>query len=81
MSTFVFLVFAYVVSWSLMFDSHVYTWTFVQWPFFASVTISAFIALIASGVLGVVCWCNFGAGLAHYRTSPLLCNEYQSVLT
>ncbi len=65
----VFLLFAlvYIVSWSLMFDSQVYRWTWIQWPFFASCTISAFIAVITSGVFGVVCWLQFGAGLAHYR--------------
>ncbi|KAJ3543147.1 hypothetical protein NM688_g5893 [Phlebia brevispora] len=66
MLTFVLLSATYVVSWSLMFDSEVYRWTWTQWPFFASCTISAFIGLIASGVFGVVCWTKFGAGLAHY---------------
>ncbi|OCH91309.1 hypothetical protein OBBRIDRAFT_753300 [Obba rivulosa] len=57
---------AYFVCWAVMLYSKVFRWTFVQWPFFACITVSSFVVLVASGICGVVCWCKFGKGLAHY---------------
>lgn len=65
----IFLIIAFVIisGWAIMFYSLVYRWTFVQWPLLACYTIEAYIVLIGSIVLGIICWLNFGKGLAHYR--------------
>ncbi|EMD35052.1 hypothetical protein CERSUDRAFT_85786 [Gelatoporia subvermispora B] len=66
MTLFLVICLAYVVGWATMFDSKVFRWTFMQWPFFACVTVVSFCVLVISGGFGVVCWRNFGEGLAHY---------------
>ncbi|KAH8101293.1 hypothetical protein BXZ70DRAFT_121848 [Cristinia sonorae] len=58
--------FIYIACWSIMFYSQVYRWTWMQWPFFASMAIASFIVLIASGAFAVMCMLNFDKGLAHY---------------
>lgn len=67
MTTFLVIGFIFIAGWSVMFYSQVYRWQFVQFPFFACITLEAFIVMIASCVLGAVCWRNFDKGLAHYR--------------
>ena len=67
LAAFLFLGIFYIASWGVMFYSLVFRWTFASWPFFASLTVAAFVMLIASCVLGVVCWRNFDKGLAHFR--------------
>lgn len=57
---------AYVVCWALMYYARVFRWTWLQWPFFASLTVAAQSVLAASVVLGVLCRARFGAGLKHY---------------
>ncbi|KAF9040130.1 hypothetical protein BJ165DRAFT_1495632 [Panaeolus papilionaceus] len=44
-----------------------YRYIFSTWPFFATVTVTAYCLVIGSTVLGVVCRSNFGQGLAHYQ--------------
>jgi hypothetical protein len=66
MICFLFLGFCIILAWSIMFYSLVYRWTFIQWPFFATLTIEAFIVLIASCILGIICWRNFNKGLGHF---------------
>jgi hypothetical protein len=66
MAAFLFIGFVFIVCWSLMYYSQVYRWTWVQWPFFASLTVAAQLVLIASIALGVICWRNFHKGLAGY---------------
>ncbi|KII83846.1 hypothetical protein PLICRDRAFT_147929 [Plicaturopsis crispa FD-325 SS-3] len=66
MTTFLVIGFIFIAGWSVMFYSQVYRWQFVQFPFFACITLEAFIVMIASCVLGAVCWRNFDKGLAHY---------------
>ncbi|PPR00909.1 hypothetical protein CVT26_015519 [Gymnopilus dilepis] len=51
---------------SALFSSPVYRYIFTTWPFFATVTITAYVLLMATSILGVVCRLNFGKGLAHY---------------
>ncbi len=79
MSIFIFLTAFYIVSWSIMFYSEVYRWTWVQWPFFACLTICAFIVLVAGGVLAAICWFNFTKGLAHYREYLLFISRHHQV--
>jgi len=66
MVAFLFLGVFYIVSWAVMFYTPVFRWTFVSWPFLATLTVSAFVMMIASCVLGVFCWRNFDKGLARY---------------
>jgi len=51
----------------------VYRYIFSSWPFFATITIAAFIFFIGTTALGTICRLNFGQGLAQYRKflSPL----------
>lgn len=51
---------------SAMFSSGLYRYIFKTWPFFATVTVTAYIFTVATLVLGVLCRLNFGKGLAHY---------------
>ncbi|KAI5120285.1 hypothetical protein M0805_005342 [Coniferiporia weirii] len=56
----------YVIGWGIMYYSQVFRWTWIQWPFFASLSVAAQIVQLASVVLGVVCKRNFHRGLAQY---------------
>jgi hypothetical protein len=76
MAAFFVLAFFYIASWGVMFYSLVFRWTFTSWPFFASLTITAFVVMFLSCVFGVICWRNFNKGLAHYRAcifTPFIC--------
>ena len=60
-------------------DSMTYTWVFAAyrtifklWGFFATVTVTSFILLVFTVVLGIICYLNYGKGLREYRTSPAL---------
>lgn len=66
MSIFLALCLFYVTGWSLMFKAKEYQWTWLQWPFFACMTIASLMTLILAGVCGILCWLNFGKGLASY---------------
>ncbi|KAH9887072.1 hypothetical protein C8Q73DRAFT_795096 [Cubamyces lactineus] len=66
MAAFLFLNLCYIVGWSVMFYSQVYTWTFIEWPFFGCTTLVSFIVLIGAFVFGIICWTGFGKGLEHY---------------
>ncbi|KAH9478012.1 hypothetical protein JR316_0010246 [Psilocybe cubensis] len=49
-----------------MFCSHLYRFLVSSWPFFASMTITAFILVVGTTVLGVFCRLKFGGGLAEH---------------
>ncbi|KIM37933.1 hypothetical protein M413DRAFT_448195 [Hebeloma cylindrosporum] len=51
---------------SFLFSRPMYRYIFMAWPFFATLTVTAYVFTIVSSVLGVVCRLNFGKGLAHY---------------
>jgi hypothetical protein len=68
---FIFLVLSilYLAGWGVMFFSTTFRWTFTTWCFFAMMaSASVFLTLMAT-ILGIVCRCNFGKGLVHYRES------------
>lgn len=48
----------------------VYRFIFLSWSFFATITVTSYICVVTSAILGIICRFNFGQGLAHYRTSP-----------
>jgi len=56
----------FIASWSMMFYSQVYRFSFVDWPFFGSLTCTSFVFMLLSTGFGVVCWLNFNKGLAHF---------------
>ncbi|KAF7373393.1 hypothetical protein MSAN_00548900 [Mycena sanguinolenta] len=58
--------FFFVSGWAIMFYSIVYRWSFVQWPYLGCLTVASFILILASMVLGTICWRNFDKGLAEY---------------
>ncbi|KDQ54504.1 hypothetical protein JAAARDRAFT_38175 [Jaapia argillacea MUCL 33604] len=55
-----------MATWIAMFTCDVYRFTFLSWPFLATMTVTSFIFLVASFALGIWCRVNFGKGLAHY---------------
>lgn len=70
MAGFLFLNAFYIVGWSAMFKAQVYTWTFIEWPFFGCTTIVSFMVLVGALVFGIICWTGFDQGLSHYRAIP-----------
>ncbi|CAK5271014.1 unnamed protein product [Mycena citricolor] len=66
MVSFLVLAFVLLAGWSCMFYSIVFRWSLLQWPYLACLTTASFILIIASGVLGTICWRNFDQGLAEY---------------
>ncbi|KAL1939002.1 hypothetical protein VTO73DRAFT_11155 [Trametes versicolor] len=66
MAGFLFLNVFYIVGWSAMFKAQVYTWTFIEWPFFGCMTIVSFMVLVGALVFGIICWTGFDQGLSHY---------------
>ncbi|TCD71409.1 hypothetical protein EIP91_010115 [Steccherinum ochraceum] len=66
MAVFLSVCFTYIATWSIMFYSDVYRWTWLQWPFFASMSVASFVVLTCAGVFAIGCLLNFNKGLAHY---------------
>jgi len=38
----------------------------MTWPFFATITVTAYVHMLATTILAIMCRLNFGKGLAHY---------------
>ncbi|KAJ7468592.1 hypothetical protein FB451DRAFT_1479997 [Mycena latifolia] len=66
MVSFLGIAFFFIAGWSIMFYSIVYRWSFLQWPYLGCFTVASFILIIASAILGTICWRNFDKGLAQY---------------
>lgn len=49
-----------------MFASTLYRYVFNTWRFFAVMTIAAYILLVVTSILGVLCRLQFGNGLVEY---------------
>jgi hypothetical protein len=58
----------FLVAWSIMFYSHIYRFTFVDWPFFGAMTVTSFLTLISSTVFAFLCLRNYGKGLSEWST-------------
>ncbi|KAH9976622.1 hypothetical protein BGW80DRAFT_1289450 [Lactifluus volemus] len=56
----------FIFTWTMMFYSPVYRFTFIDWPFFGCVTVTAFVSLIFSTVFMFICRHNYGKGLAQW---------------
>ncbi|KAK0432127.1 hypothetical protein EV421DRAFT_2040847 [Armillaria borealis] len=58
---------------TFMFASPLYRFIFMSWPFFATMTVTTYILLVATSALGVVCRLHFDKGLAQFlRVSDAL---------
>ncbi|KAF9456388.1 hypothetical protein BDZ94DRAFT_1275823 [Collybia nuda] len=51
---------------TLMFASPLYRFIFRTWPFFATMTVTSYILMVATILLAIWCRLNFGKGLAHF---------------
>ncbi|KAF8918318.1 hypothetical protein CPB85DRAFT_1214125 [Mucidula mucida] len=51
---------------SFMFASNLYRLIFDSWPFFATITVTAYVLLVVTSFLAVVCRLHFGKGLKEY---------------
>jgi hypothetical protein len=69
---FVAVAFFFIFAWSMMFYSHIYRFTFFDWPFFGCMTMASFLALVSSTVFSLVCLRNYNKGLAQWSTYSLL---------
>lgn len=49
-----------------LFFSPMYRYIFLTWPFFTTVTCTAYVLLVATTVFSIICRLNFGKGLAEY---------------
>ncbi|KAH8823863.1 hypothetical protein DL96DRAFT_240512 [Flagelloscypha sp. PMI_526] len=49
-----------------MFASPIYRFVFDRWPFFATMTVTSFVVMLATAFIGALCGRNFGNGLAQY---------------
>lgn len=58
--------FVFFTCWALMYYSEVYRWTWIQWPFFAALTVATQLVMLATGIIGICCWRRFGEGLKHF---------------
>ncbi|GAW01749.1 hypothetical protein LENED_003360 [Lentinula edodes] len=63
---FIFVGSLFILGSSLMFISQVYRWTFYAWPCLGCFITASLVLLVASVVLGILCYTNFGKGLAQY---------------
>ncbi|KAF9048021.1 hypothetical protein BDZ89DRAFT_1057978 [Hymenopellis radicata] len=51
---------------SFMFASDLYRLIFDSWPFFATITVTAYVLLVVTSFLAIVCRLHFGKGLKEY---------------
>ncbi|KAF7421030.1 hypothetical protein PC9H_011550 [Pleurotus ostreatus] len=76
MAIFLVIGFVFLGGWSSMFYSRVYAWSLVQWPFLFSMTVCSFVLIVASMILGIICWLNFNKGLSQYlRAEAILASS------
>ncbi|KAK0463118.1 uncharacterized protein EV420DRAFT_1157426 [Desarmillaria tabescens] len=58
---------------TFMFASALYRFIFMAWPFFATMTVTTYVLLVATSALGVICRLHFDKGLAQFlRVSDAL---------
>jgi len=66
MMIFLVLSIGYLAGWAIMFLSHSFRWTFVQWRFFSLMAIASVLLTLTAFVLGIICRANFGKGLSRH---------------
>ena len=50
-----------------MFANAIYRYIFVTWSFFACVSVTSYLFVLATAVIAIICRMNFGKGLGHFR--------------
>jgi len=66
MSIYLSLGLIFVGGWAGMFDSEVYRFSLQEWSFMSTATALSFVNMVASLILGVICYRNFGQGFSSY---------------
>jgi len=56
----------FIFTWSMMFYSRIFRFTFIDWPFFACMTIASFVGILSSTGFAFVCLRNYDKGLAEW---------------
>lgn len=62
----------YLASWSAMFASAAFRWTFLDWRFFSLMTSASVLLTLSALITGIVCRLGFGTGLSEHCTRFLL---------
>lgn len=60
------------VLWPAMFSSDIYRYVFVTWPFFACVSVTSYLFVLATTLMAIICRMNFGKGLGHFSECSLI---------
>jgi hypothetical protein len=58
----------YLASWSAMFASASFRWTFLEWRFFSLMASASVLLTLSALITGIVCRLGFGKGLPEHRT-------------
>ncbi|KAK7468409.1 hypothetical protein VKT23_002924 [Stygiomarasmius scandens] len=65
-AVFILMSFVFTAVAGIMLYSQVYRWTFYAWPFFGCMVVFSLVLLVFTFPLSILCWMNFGKGLAQY---------------
>ena len=57
----------YLASWSAMFASAAFRWTFLDWRFFSLMTSASVLLTLSTLITGIICRVGFGKGLPEHR--------------
>ncbi|KAF7785213.1 hypothetical protein Agabi119p4_1378 [Agaricus bisporus var. burnettii] len=55
-----------IVLFSVLFSTPIYQFILISSSFFGTITITSYICVVTTAILGVICRLNFGKGLVHY---------------
>ncbi|KIM30859.1 hypothetical protein M408DRAFT_65741 [Serendipita vermifera MAFF 305830] len=58
--------FLLVAAWGTLFMSRTFRWSFMEWRFFATMSVASAALLVLTTILGIVCFYNFGKGLKRF---------------
>ncbi|KAF8745684.1 hypothetical protein RHS02_01281, partial [Rhizoctonia solani] len=73
MHAFLIISLLFITAWAAMFASDVYRWSFATWPFFAAMTVTSFVVLVATTGLAIVC--RHGTDLPKFNSQLHLINN------
>ncbi|KAG8774956.1 hypothetical protein FRC15_000894 [Serendipita sp. 397] len=66
MSAFVTICILLIAGWAALFACQTFRWQFVEWNFFATMSIASGIMMTGTTILGIVCFYNFHKGLKRF---------------
>ena len=55
-----------LVLWPGMFANPIFRYTFKAWSFFACVSVTSYLFVVATAIMAVICRLHFGRGLGHF---------------